>query len=110
MQNTKCRKLTEKILLGVLVLCIFAGSVRLTTNVVSATCEKIIFHSVQWKTPFESEVTKVYDYSNGITIKSTTATMTEIVSVKPSDERRFTTEQWNIILNGIKEGSIVWED
>lgn len=71
---------------------------------------EVISHTEKWFTPFESATTTVYDLGDGLTSTLTTTTNTTIISVKHSDKRLFSTEQWNEILRGIADGDIVWED
>lgn len=106
MYNFKIMKLSNKILSGVLAVSIIACTVVTTAH----ASNTIISHDEKWIMPFESIITTVYDLGDGFTAKSTTTTVTNITSVKHTDKGEFTTEQWNEILAGIADGSIVWED
>jgi hypothetical protein len=61
-------------------------------------------------TPFEFITAATYDLGDGWTVEETSSTVTIITSVKHTDKRRFTAEQWEEILDGIANGNIVWED
>lgn len=105
MPNIEKTKLSIKLLLGVVApIIITCGVVNSVNNL------NTISYDEKWITPFESVVTTEYNLGDGFTAKSTTTSVTTIISVKHSDERMFSSEQWNAILSGIADGSIVWED
>jgi|GEM_PF-2218245 len=107
MLSIKNMKLSNKILSGAVCTTIIACGIVATTYVSGMN---IISYEEKWITPFESVITTEYNLGDGFTAKSTTTSVTTISSVRHSDERMFSSEQWNAILNGIADGSIVWED
>ena len=105
MLNIKKMKLSNKLLLGALATIIIACGV-----VKSANNFNTISYDEKWLTPFESITTTVYDLGDGFTSTVTTTTVNKIISVGHTDDGMYTAEQWDEILRGIENGSIVWED
>ena len=109
----KRMKPSTKILLGVFLIsiCLFGiGGAVYARDIIGGLNAKVISHDEEWLTPFKSITTTVYDLGDGFTSTVTTTTTTKITSVKHTDEGMFSAEQWNEILSGIADGSIVWED
>lgn len=83
----KEKKIQVSCILVLLLLLI--GSVPLFTG--AAT--KIISHSEEWITPFDSVETTIYDLGDGFTSTVTTTTTTKISSVRHSDKSKFSVDQ-----------------
>lgn len=96
-----------KKMLGVLLVIIFIFGIG---TVISMRNMNVISHDEKWISPFESTATTVYDLGNGFTSTLTTTTETTVTSVKHTDERLFSAEQWKEILSGIASGDVTWED
>ena len=107
MLNFKCMKPSGKIISVVLAVTFFACALGATAY---ATSDKVIYHAEEWISPFENIEITEYDLGDGYTSTVTTNTVIEVTSVKHTDENEFSPEQWKEILDGIADGSILWED
>ena len=77
---------------------------------ISNPLPRIVSHNIEWSSPFESTETTTYNLGNDVSSTCITVTQNSITSVKHSDRRFFSDEQWDYILQEIDSGNIVWED
>ncbi|WP_312448143.1 hypothetical protein [Lacrimispora sp.] len=94
----------------ILLVTIFLFGIGISIYKSDIVVDRIISHDEKWLTPFESITTTIYDLGDGFTSTVTTTTVKKITSVGHADEGMFSAEQWDEILSGIANGSIVWED
>ncbi|OUN12025.1 hypothetical protein [Flavonifractor sp. An9] len=97
-----------KRIVTILLICVFAILSALSLN--HKYRGEVLHHNLEQITPFHTIETTVYDLGGNVTATETVETQNTVISVRHSDRHLFSEEQWNVILSGIEDGSIFWED